>query len=129
VIVRGIFGITPNKDGSGLKNAHCQIDRELAAYYYSLLPPYLDAKRVGHYPHITVVREWEAGPENWARLDQHQGKLVTFHYGPQLIYKVGRHYIIDCHSKEMEELRIGAGLSAHREPYNCFHFTIGYLED
>lgn len=119
--VTGIFCIEDN-------NGRCSIDRELATYYYRLLPPYLDAKRVGHNPHITVVREWEAGPENWAVLSQHEGKVVVFHYGPNLIHKVGRHYLIDCYSSEMETIRIEAGLSAHREPYNCFHFTVGYEE-
>lgn len=123
-----------NKISGALKlkglNAQCLIDQEIVDYYYSLLPKSIGALKPGHPAHITVVREYEGvTPQIIDLFASYEGHLINFSYGPQLIYRVGPHFIIDCRSKEMEDLRVRCGLSPLRIPFDCFHFTVGFIKD
>lgn len=121
-----------NKISGALKlkglNAQCFIDQEIVDYYYSLLPKSIGALKPGHPAHITVVREYEVNEfTNLDLLKCYENFPINFEYGPDLIYRVGPHFIIDCHSVEMEDLRSKINLSRLRYPFSCFHFTVGFI--
>lgn len=112
------------------KNAQALIDEELVKYYNKLTPKYFGAHRPSHKPHITFVREWEVESEQiYLDLLRFNGVVVNFYYGPNLVYKIGRHFVIDCFSEELEKIRELCGLSKHRSGFDCFHFTIGYTDE
>lgn len=107
-------------------NLKMLIDQSIVDYYYRLIPKYIGAQKAGHSAHITIVREWEVrdcklSPIIFAHLDAH------FYYGPQLIKQVGKHLLVDCFSFDLELMRKSLGLSAHRQPFSCFHFTVGFV--
>lgn len=109
------------------KNIQCLVDQSIGNYYYGLIPKYYWALRPGRPTHITIVREWECYAPNLSEL--FVGANIQFAYYPASLKLNGRHFTIDCMSEQLENIRISLGLSKHRHPFNCFHFTVGYIDD
>lgn len=108
-------------------NIRAIIPKDVVNYYYSLIPKYLCPLRVGHPPHITIVREFE--PVDREKVSYLSGKEIVFSYsGADEIELVGAHFVIKAYSEEAQSIRVSLGLPPLRVGFNCFHFTIGYIE-
>ena len=107
-------------------NIQVALPTELASFYYSLIPKYLGVKRIGRPAHLTAVRQWEAQLPEW--IGKLVGQMVDIRYFPP-IKQHGPHFVIEADSEQLIDLRLKLGLLAYRQPWNCFHFTVGYVNE
>ena len=107
-------------------NLKMVIDQSLVDYYFKLIPKYTGAQKSGHSAHITIVRDWEVADCKLS-IAMFEYLDAYFFYGPDLIRRSGKHFVVDCFSSELELMRKSLGLSIHRQPFSCFHFTVGFL--
>lgn len=107
-----------------------EVDQELADYYRSLIPKYIEQNRPRWPAHITVVRAEKETPtimEPWGR---YEGQKINFLYSPEI--QEGKiYYWLNVFCKRLEEIRIELGLpctSQYTQPpegfRKCFHMTI-----
>lgn len=108
------------------KNIQCLIDQSIVNYYYALIPKYYKALRPGRPAHVTIVREWENYDHNLAQ--RFIGSRLSFAYYPDSLKLDWRHFTIDCVSEPLQMFRSLLGLTPLRAPFNCFHFTVGYID-
>jgi len=106
-----------------------ETDRELARYYFSLVPKYVKLNPQRYAPHISVVRkEVPAKMEHWKK---YEGESVEFLYEPH-VFHGDVYYWLNTFSTRLEEIRLELGLpvsSEYTRPpggfFKCFHMTIG----
>lgn len=106
-----------------------EADRELGAYYYSLVPKFLRINHQRYNPHISVVRK-EVPPkmEHWGK---YEGEEIEFFYDP-FVWSGTVYYWINVFCSRLEEVRLELGLPVASEYTlppegfaKCFHLTIG----
>ena len=106
------------------------VDEELAAYYRSLIPPWMRVNKPRYLPHITVVRIHKETPNDLAAWGKHAGEAVEFLYEPHVYYD-SLYYWLNIWCVRLEEIREELGMSV-TSPYTvppdgfhkCFHCTI-----
>ena len=103
------------------------VDKELARYYVSQLPKYLDYNTPKYEPHITVVRKGKETVTDTTAWNKHEGEVIEFAYEHRL-YTNGLYFWLKAHSVRLEEIREELGLPRIREPFAEFHITIANLK-
>lgn len=107
-------------------NLQVALQPELAHYYYKLIPKYLGAQRIGRPAHLTAIRKWEIDLPS--SLNKYIGaKIDITYFSP--VKQHGPHFIIEADSEQLIDLRLKLGLLAYRKPWNCFHFTVGFINE
>jgi hypothetical protein len=113
---------------SGQHRLVVEVDRELARYYRSLIPKWIDTNKPKYSAHISVVRkEVPIELDHWGK---YEGQPAMFHYSP-IVHCDEVYLWLNCFSTQLEEIRVELGLPIHSEytrPPNwfwCFHLTIG----
>lgn len=107
-----------------------EVDPELARYYRSLIPKWIETNKPRWPAHITVVRPFKEKPPNMEPWGKYQGEVVEFKY--QNLLHTGKVYFwINVFCKRLEEIRAELGLPVTSEftrpPegfLKCFHCTI-----
>lgn len=107
--------------------AEVRIDKEIVAYYFSLIPKYLYAKPQKYPPHITVVRLGKEKVLNLEQWRKYEGQRIEFEYSP-LIQQEKTYFYLDAWSSQIGEIRKGLGLSEYREGFSYYHITIGNIK-
>lgn len=108
-----------------------EIQDDLAIYYRSLIPKYLNVNKTRYSPHITVVRSYKEIPKNLEYWGKYEGEVIEFFYEP--IIRQGKVYFwLNILCKRLEEIRQELGLevtSIYTRPpegfEKYFHMTIG----
>lgn len=106
-----------------------EVDKELAAYYRSLVPKYIKLNPQKYAPHISVVRnEVPVNKEHW---DKYEGEQVEFAY-ENYVYNGTIYYWLNAFCVRLEDIRMELGLpvsSEYTRPpdgfLKCFHLTLG----
>ena len=111
-----------------------EVDEEIARYYRSLIPKWLDAYKPRWAPHITIVRPEKEMPVNLEHWGKYEGEEVSFEYWNYLF--TGKIYFwLNVWSKRLEDVRIELGMPVSSEftrppdgakigGIKCFHCTI-----
>jgi hypothetical protein len=107
-----------------------EVGRELARYYYSLIPKYNRTNRPRYGAHITIVRVGVEVPPILSAWGRYEGEKVEFLYDPYVHY--GRsYYWLNVFCRRLEVIRSELGLpitSRYTVPpegfTKCFHMTI-----
>lgn len=108
--------------------AFLSVDKDLAAYYYGLIPKWMNIVKPGRPPHVTVCRPGVDAPDMrfWGK---YEGEVVEFHYDPEIVVEPQATWI-NVYSKRLEAIRVELGLSVTMRtilpPFlKKFHITIG----
>lgn len=124
-------------EGGGYK-LNVLVDKQLAAYYRSLIPKYYSVNGTRYPPHITVLRPVTRPgdkirvaeiPSNLDKWSCYQGMQVEFLYSPY-IYNNPIYYWLRVYSQQLIDIRLELGLPENyhttRPPdgVNSFHMTI-----
>lgn len=91
-----------------------EVDRGLADYYFSLIPPWLPKNKPRWLPHVTVVRaekEVPLHPEFWKKYD---GESLEFLYSP-IVHQGHIYYWLHVYCVKLEDIRIELGLPARSQ--------------
>ncbi len=99
------------------------IDNEIARYYRRLIPRWVDHQPPMYPAHITVVRPYREVVPDTTRWGERDGEVVPFEYGNVILFD-GLYFWLNCHGKELEQLRLALGMSPTRDNRGCFHCTI-----
>jgi len=109
------------------------LDREIARYYRSLIPKWIQTALPRYDPHITVVRP-EKDLVDEGTLHNYDGREVQFLYAAEL--QQSRNYLwLPAYSEQLEQIRLELGLPVVNNsdlvpPDGCrkpFHITIANL--
>lgn len=109
---------------SGDDRLALEIDGDLAKYYRSLLPKYVEIQSQAYKPHVTVVRTGIENPTNPAAWKKHEGEKVPFMYEGRVYYD-SPYFYLKARSDRLEDIREELGLERVRPGYKDFHITIG----
>lgn len=106
-----------------------EVDRELAKYYFALVPKSINLQPQRYAPHISVVRK--ETPPNKQYWDKYEGEIIEFLYEPY-VYNDEVYYWLNTFCNRLERIRLELGLpisSQYTRPPSgfdkCFHITIG----
>lgn len=103
--------------GPGIR-AVVNVDQEIAEYYRSLTPLWLNVQPQKYPAHISFVRhESPSKMEFWGK---YEGEKISFHYFSGMIHD-DTYYWLDVECEQLKEIRAELGLP----PKNLFHITIG----
>lgn len=108
---------------AGSDKAYLEIDPQIAAFYRSLIPKWIDYNVPMYPPHITVVRTGKEVPKNIQVWGKYEGKEIPFEYENTVGYD-GTYYYLRVFSPEIERIRMELGLPRMRPQFNDFHITI-----
>lgn len=123
-------GILSYDDTDGFRLT-VEVDRDLADYYFSLIPKSHKAIRPRYAPHITVVRPEKEIPPKVRYWGSYEGEWIVFYYDSNIFCDKG-YYWLNVWCKRLEAIREELGLpiiSRWTLPPSgfskCFHCTIG----
>lgn len=111
-----------------------EVDPELARYYRSFIPKWIDNNKPRWPAHITVVRPFKESVLNVQAWGKYEGEIVHFHY--QNYLHTGKvYYWLNIFCKRLEEIRVELGLPVS-SPFTlppegflkCFHCTVANLK-
>lgn len=107
-----------------------EVDKDLARYYRSLIPKYIDSNGTRWAPHITVVRPYKETVPNKQFWGKYQDEVVEFQYENCVRFdKI--YFWLNVFCKRLETIRIELGMSV-TSPFTrppdgyakAFHCTI-----
>lgn len=123
------------EDDGGRYRLAVHVNQELANYYFSLIPKWIEVNRPRWPAHITVVRWEKETPVNLEFWGKYQGEAVEFFYSP-VIHHGKVYFWLNCFCTQLEEIRRELGLPVRSEYtlppegfVKCFHMTIGNTKD
>lgn len=105
-----------------------ECDQQLADYYESLMPPWIERQRPRYRAHISVVRNVVPPvKEPWGR---YEGERIEFAYS-NYVHEGTVYFWLNAFSVRLEEVRQELGLNVH-DQYTlppggfrkCFHLTL-----
>jgi hypothetical protein len=99
------------------------IDNEIANFYRSLIPPYLENWPQFYKAHITVVRFGKESPADMAAWGKWEGRLIEFEYSNQII-EGDLYFVLPVQSKAIGDIREELGLPRFRHGADAYHITI-----
>jgi hypothetical protein len=101
------------------------VDQQIADYYYSLVPKYVDLSRQAYDAHISVVRHEK--PTDTSTWGNYESDEVGFEYGAQ-IFNDETYYWLEVVSPRLREIRKELGLTAYPPWRNGYHLTLGNIK-
>lgn len=128
-------GILRYSQEEGYYRLVVNIDKELARYYFSLIPKWYDINRPKWLPHVTVVRPIKETPIIFDAWGRYEGEKVEFQYDGT-VYSGKVYFWLNVFCKRLEVIRAELGLEVS-SPYTrppegykkCFHSTIANMKD
>lgn len=129
----GILRYSIDDDGYWLV---AETDPALGAYYLSLLPKHLGARRGRHDTHCTIVRGGRDVPAKLSAWGKYEGERVEFNYEHGVLSS-GPYYYLRVMSKRFEDIRTELGLPLDNGAYDSppapyakyFHITVANSKD
>lgn len=103
------------------------LPHDFGNYYYSLIPKAKCAQRQMYAAHITVVRKGIERVPNMDAWNKYDGKNVDIYYDLPIVSN-GIYFWLDAYSEDIEDIRVELGMPRIREPFDCFHITVGNLK-
>ena len=106
------------------------LDKQLSAYYYSLLPKYYMKQRQKYPPHITFLRKSVEAIPNlnvWENFRKNGLQDVAIMYNGDIQFS-SPYFFLNAWSEELADLRESLGLSRYRSGFDCFHITVGNIK-
>jgi len=101
------------------------VDQQIADYYYSLVPKYVDLSRQAYDAHVSVVRhEKPADTSAWGDYDRDE---AGFEYGTQVFHDE-TYYWLEVVSPRLREIRKELGLTTYPPWRNGYHLTLGNVK-
>lgn len=109
--------------GPGIR-AVLLVDQSIANYYRHMIPKYVEVKPQRHQAHVTVVRIGLEVPTNMESWGRHEGELIRFRYGSDVLFDNGYYYLnVEC--PRIEQIRLELGLPPVFDVKKGHHITIG----
>ena len=112
-----------------------EVDGELARYYYSIIPKWIDVNKPYWPAHITVVRPFKEKVVNLRVWRKYEGEVIEFKY-QNYLHSGQLYFWINVFCIRLEEIRAELGLSITSEftrPPDgfskCFHCTIANMKN